>query len=116
MTLAAVLVRLDGVLGKAGEDEALVLGALAVDPLLERLAHEALDLLRVVVEVRVVERGEDLVRDVLRVARVVLPRLDDELDRVREDDDGDLAGGLVEEEGEAARPISSASVAQKHTG
>lgn len=40
-------------------------------------------------------------RDVPRVDRRVLPRLDNVLDRVRQDDDGDLTRRLVEDQGKA---------------
>jgi hypothetical protein len=123
VTLAFVLVVANGVLRQAGEDEALVFSRLAINPRLEVCAHLTLDLRVVIVEVRVVEGGEDcgeglvsfkvrrkqkkrkptVVSDGARVDAVVLPSLDDLLNGVGEDEDRDLSGGLVEDEGEAAK-------------
>lgn len=103
VTLPLVLAVAHAILGESVEDVALVLGRLSLDPALEVRPHLALDARVVVVEVGVVEALEDLVRDVVGVDRGVLPRLDDGLHGVSDDDCSDLSSGLVQDENEAAK-------------
>jgi hypothetical protein len=91
VTLPLVLAVANAVLGEGVEDVALVLGCLALDPALEVRSHLALNARVVVVPVWVVEALENLVGDVVGVDGCVLPSLDDGLDRVRDDNRGDLA-------------------------
>lgn len=119
VTPSLVLVCTHGFLRECFEDVGFLVGRLAVDPGLEvhceaegetgrsvgsgpnhgiLTSHFALDGRVRVEEVRVVERREAVICHGLRVDVLVLPRVHDLLDGVRDDQGGDVAGGLVQDE------------------